>query len=121
MRDLSQFITNRRSSVNLWIQRNSGYSGRVRVGICVEKFSIVSIYIGPKFKIRDAPMYIRPKVERTTGLKKRSNVHQPEISKDVGAAADDGAVAADPDLDGTVTTLPERPHRPWLVPGVGRL
>jgi len=66
-------------------------------------------------------MYIRPKVERTTGLKKRSNVHQPEISKDVGAAADDGAVAADPDLDGTVTTLPERPHRPWLVPGVGRL
>jgi hypothetical protein len=54
-------------------------------------------------------------------LKKRSNVHQPEINKNVGAAEDDGAVAADPDLDNTVTTLPERPHRPWLVPGVGRL
>ena len=55
------------------------------------------------------------------GLAKWSWVCPPEIDKDV--RADEGAreVAADPDLDNGVLTSPERPHRPWLVPGAGRL
>lgn len=58
---------------------------------------------------------------RNKGLAKWSWVCRPEIDKDV--RADEGAreVAADPDLDNGVLTSPERPHRPWLVPGAGRL
>jgi len=41
--------------------------------------------------------------------------------KDVRANAGDGVVAADPDLADAVITPAERPHRPWLVPGVGTL
>jgi hypothetical protein len=52
------------------------------------------------------------------GFKKWSDAHQPEINKDVRAGGSYGVVATDPDLD---NTSPERLHRPWLVPGVGRL
>lgn len=65
----------------------------------------------------------------TKGFMKWSEACQPEIDridKDARANEDDGEVAADPDLnnwelDNRVVTLSERPHRPWLVPGVGRL
>jgi hypothetical protein len=53
--------------------------------------------------------------------KKWPGAHQPEIKNDVRAGEDHGVAATGPDLDDKVMTSPERPHRPWLVPGVGRL
>jgi len=55
---------------------------------------------------------------RAGGFKKWSDAH-PAIS-----TADNAIVAADQDLDLPILTLPiltppERPHLPWLVPGVG--
>ena len=66
-------------------------------------------------------MYISLRDRYSNGFKKWSDAHQPQINKDVRAGEDDGAVVADPDLDNRVMTSPERPHCPWLVPGVGRL
>jgi len=54
-----------------------------------------------------------------SGYTKWSDARQREIDKDAGAG--DRVVGADLDLDGRVITAPERPHRPWLVSGVGRL
>jgi len=62
-------------------------------------------------------MYFTPK----DCFEKLSGAHELEINKDVGANRDHGVVAPDPDLDNRVMTSPERPHRPGLVPGVGRL
>jgi hypothetical protein len=55
------------------------------------------------------------------GFKKWSDAHQSEINKDVSAGEGYGVVATDPNVDNRVMTSPERPHCPWLVPGVGRL
>jgi hypothetical protein len=66
-------------------------------------------------------MYISPRDSCAQGVKKWSDTHQPEINKDVCAAEGYGLVATDTDLDNRVVTSPERPHRPWLVPGAGRL
>ena len=60
-------------------------------------------------------MDISLKGSRAYGHKKRSDVHLPEVG------AGDGVVAANRDLDDAVITSTERPHRPWLVPGVGTL
>lgn len=67
-------------------------------------------------------MYISPNDSGAKGFKKwSSDAHQREINKDVRAGGGDEVLATDPDLDNRVMTSPERPHRPWLVPGVGRL
>jgi hypothetical protein len=66
-------------------------------------------------------MYIFPRDSCSKGFKKWSGAHQPQINKDVRAGEGYGVTAADPDLDNRVMTSPERPHCPWLVPGVGRL
>jgi hypothetical protein len=66
-------------------------------------------------------MYISPRGSCAKGVKKWSDAHQPEINKDVCAGEGYGVFAIDPDLDNRVMTSPERPHRPWLVPGAGRL
>jgi hypothetical protein len=66
-------------------------------------------------------MYISLRDSCTKGFKKWSDAHQPEIKNDVRAGEGYAVVATDPDLDDRVMTSPERPHRPWLVPGVGRL
>jgi hypothetical protein len=73
-------------------------------------------------------MYISLKDSCAKGFKKWSDAQQPEINKDVCAGEGYGVVATNPDLDNTdpdldnrVMTSPELPHRPWLVPGVGRL
>ena len=63
-------------------------------------------------------MYIPPRDSCAKGFKKWSDAHQPEINNDVCAGGGYGVVATDPDLDNRVMTSP---HRPWLVPGVGRL
>jgi hypothetical protein len=61
-------------------------------------------------------MYFTPK----DCFEKWSGAHQPEINKDVRAGEGE-VLATEPDIDNRVMTSPERPHRPWLVPGVGRL
>jgi hypothetical protein len=71
-------------------------------------------------------MHISFKISCTYGNKKWPDVHQPEvekrtIGKDVRVNAGDGVVAAGPDLADAVITPAERPHRPWLVSGVGTL
>jgi hypothetical protein len=85
--------------------------------ICLGKYEIVPISVWPKFKNRAAPMYFTPK----DCFEKWSGAHQPEINKDVRAGEGDEGLATEPDIDNRVMTSPERPHRPWLVPGVGRL
>jgi hypothetical protein len=50
---------------------------------------------------------------RADGFRKWSDAH-PAIS-----TADNASIAADQDLDLPILTPPERPHIPWLVPGVG--
>lgn len=65
-------------------------------------------------------MYIFPTEGRTNGFEARE-AYQPEINQDVGAYKGDGEAAADPDPDNSAVITPERPHRPWLVPGAGRL
>jgi hypothetical protein len=66
-------------------------------------------------------MYISLRDSYTKGFKKWSDAHQPEIKNDARAGERYAVVAADPGLDNRVMTSPEQPHRPWLVPGVGRL
>ena len=50
-----------------------------------------------------------------------SDADQREINKDVRAVKGDKALATEPDIDSRMKTSVERLHRPWLVPGVGRL
>jgi hypothetical protein len=60
-------------------------------------------------------------IPRNSGNKKWRDAYQPKINKDIRAAEGDGEVAADPGVDDRVMTSSEGPHRPWLVPGAGRL
>jgi hypothetical protein len=66
-------------------------------------------------------MYISLEESCTKDFSKWLGVYRPEIAKDVRADEADGDVAGDTDLDSRVMTSPEWPHRPWLVPGAGRL
>jgi len=66
-------------------------------------------------------MYISSVDGRTNGFGKWSQARASEIDKDVRADEGDGEIAADPDLNMGVVVSPDRPHRPWLVPGAGRL
>jgi hypothetical protein len=66
-------------------------------------------------------MYISLEDSCTKDFSKWPGVYHPEIAKDVRADEAGGDVAGDTDLDNRVMTSPEPPHRPWLVPGAGRL
>ena len=66
-------------------------------------------------------MYISLKDSCSKGFKKWADAHQPEIKNDRGAREGNGLAAAGPDQDNLVMTSPDRPHRPWLVPGGGTL
>jgi hypothetical protein len=62
-------------------------------------------------------MYIYLKDSRAKGFRKWADTHQPD-----GKGGRDGSAAVViPALDDAVLTPPEQPHRPWLVPGAGRL
>jgi hypothetical protein len=65
-------------------------------------------------------MYIALEDRCSKGFRKWSDVYRPEINKNVRADEADENITADSDLD-RVMTSPEPPHRPWLVPGTGRL
>ena len=66
----------------------------------------------------DTLMYISLEDSRTKGFRKWADAH-----RDVGNAGADGkrapVVVTDPDR--TAMTASGHPHRPWLVPGAGRL
>ena len=66
-------------------------------------------------------MYISLEDSCTKDFSKWPGVYRLEIAKDVRADEADGDVAGDTDLDNRVMRSPEPPHRPWLVPGAGRL
>jgi hypothetical protein len=65
-------------------------------------------------------MYIPLADSRAKGFKKWSYAH-PETLGDARAGAGEGDVIAAPDLAQGLMTPAEHPHRPWLVPGAGRL
>jgi hypothetical protein len=66
-------------------------------------------------------MYISLKDSYAKGFRKWADAHQPEIRNDLRASGENRKAAASPDQDNLVVTLPEQPHRPWLVPGAGTL
>lgn len=67
-------------------------------------------------------MDISPRRSRTNGFEEACVAYQPEINKHIRANKVDEETAADPDPDNSsIIISPERPHRPWLVPGAGRL
>lgn len=53
------------------------------------------------------------------GCRKWADVHQPDDSND--GHDDGGAALVAADTADPVMTPLEQPHRPWLVPGAGRL
>jgi len=57
----------------------------------------------------------------TSGFRKWSEAQElKKLEKTRGDAGESGDVAA-PDVDQEAVTWDETPHRPWLVPGAGRL
>lgn len=67
-------------------------------------------------------IYINP---TTSGFRKWSEAHPPkrtgEATARVAEAGVKDGVAAAPDADQRVMVPDEQPHRPWLVPGTGKL
>lgn len=57
---------------------------------------------------------------KISGFEKWAELHQPEKIDKARTAANEGAIAATDGAQGT-TTPDQQPHRPWLVPGTGRL
>ena len=66
-------------------------------------------------------MYISLADSRAKGFKKWADIHQPEKLGGARAGASEAAVISALDLDQGLMTPTEQPHRPWLVPGAGRL
>jgi hypothetical protein len=64
-------------------------------------------------------MYISLKDSRAKGFRNWADTHHPDDGK--GGRDDGSAAVVIPAPDDAVLTHPERPHRPWLVPGAGRL
>ena len=57
---------------------------------------------------------------KMSGFRKWAEIHQPEkIDKTCKSANEDVVAAADGDQG--AKTPDQQPHRPWLVPGAGRL
>jgi hypothetical protein len=64
-------------------------------------------------------MSILRKNSGANGFTKLPNPRRREIDKDAGAC--DREVGENLNLDVRLITPTEPPHRPWLVPGTGRL
>jgi hypothetical protein len=84
------------------------------------KFKIVPTSL-PENMRKEGLMYISLKDSCTKGFKKWADAYPPETKNDFRASGGNGVAAAIPDHDHVVMTSPERPHRPWLVPGAGTL
>jgi hypothetical protein len=66
-------------------------------------------------------MYISLADSLAQGFRKWADAHPPDSKIDDHASGGDVVNLADLDADGAVSTPRERAHRPWLVPGEGRL
>ena len=66
-------------------------------------------------------MYISLADSRANGFAKWADAHQPEKLADARDGAGEATVIAARALARGATTTAEQPHRPWLVPGAGRL
>jgi len=66
-------------------------------------------------------MHISLAASHANGFNKWCAAHDAGRKHDGRPVAADLAVMVDQDLDSAVTAPPERPHRPWLVPGAGTL
>ncbi len=58
---------------------------------------------------------------RANGFAKCAKTGGPKKFENVRGIAGEGGVVPAPDLVPAVTMPEEQPHRPWLVPGAGRL
>ena len=67
-------------------------------------------------------MYISLAHSRANGFRRWSDAHQPLRAADHnhgGFARGDATAIVALNSDDVVLTAPERPHGPWLIPGVG--
>ena len=58
---------------------------------------------------------------RTSGFRKWSEAQERNSSGKARAGSGEPAVASGQDVDREVMPPAEQPHRPWLVPGAGKL
>ena len=58
---------------------------------------------------------------RTSGFRKWSEAQERKSRGEARAGAGEPAVAPGQDADQEVMPPAEQPHRPWLVPGAGKL
>ena len=56
---------------------------------------------------------------KMSGFRKWAEAHAQNSDGRTGAMDNRDSAVADPDAHGM--TADQRPHRPWLVPGIGRL
>jgi hypothetical protein len=64
-------------------------------------------------------MYISLADSCSRGFRKWADAHQPDDGNNPQVGGSAAGVIADP--GDAVMTPSEQPHRPWLVPGAGRL
>jgi hypothetical protein len=57
---------------------------------------------------------------RSNSFRKCSIAHPPGSNNDGQPGGDTPIALTATDLDDPIMAPPEQPHRPWLVPGVGR-
>jgi hypothetical protein len=62
-----------------------------------------------------------PRNNSTSGFRKWSEAQEVKRRGEASAEAGEVAVIPTPGVDQTVTVPAEQPHRPWLVPGAGKL
>ncbi|HUN96744.1 MAG TPA: hypothetical protein VMU69_10975 [Bradyrhizobium sp.] len=58
---------------------------------------------------------------KMSGFRIWAEIHEPRKIDKAPTGADEGGVIAVANGDQGATTADQQPHRPWLVPGVGRL
>jgi hypothetical protein len=66
-------------------------------------------------------MYISLADNLAKDFRKWADAHPPDSKIDDHASGGDAVNAAASDVDGAASMPRERAHRPWLVPGEGRL
>ena len=58
---------------------------------------------------------------KTSGFRKWAEIHEPTKIDEVRSGANKGDVNAAADVRQDNKTSDQQPHRPWLVPGAGKL
>ena len=87
----------------------------------LEKCKIVPTFLRSSPQQEDNLMRISLADSWANGFNKWCDMHDAGRTDGGCAGADDTIIIPDRDLDHALLTPPERPHQPWLVPGVGVL